>query len=181
MKIYTKTGDQGQTSLLGGTRVSKTDARIEAYGTVDELNAVVGLVAQHAPEDVVRFLLVLQSELFNLGSNLARERQDLPFSIPALTPEVTTQMEHAMDAMTAQLPPLRSFILPGGSPGAAYAHLARTVCRRAERRCLDIPQVMENIPGGVQFLNRMSDYFFVLARFLAHVQGGAEIPWKPNS
>jgi cob(I)alamin adenosyltransferase len=181
MKIYTKTGDRGQTSLLGGTRVSKSDPRIEAYGTVDELNAVMGLLALHVPAEVVDFLHKLQSELFNLGSNLAREKKDLPFQVPGLTPSIIAELEQAMDVMTAELPPLRSFILPGGSPGSAHAHLARTVCRRAERRCIEVPEVMDAIPGGVEFLNRLSDYFFVLARFLSHRAGAAEIPWKPNS
>ena len=180
MKIYTKTGDKGTTSLLGGTRVSKFDARIEAYGTVDELNAVVGIVAEHAG-DALALLRKIQTELFNLGSNLAREKDDLPFEVPGLTPQLITELELAMDAMTAKLPPLRNFVLPGGCAGSAYAHLARTVCRRAERRVLEVEGFAQKMPEGVQFLNRLSDYFFVLARWINHETGAPEIPWKPNS
>ena len=180
MKIYTKTGDKGTTSLLGGTRVSKSDLRIEAYGTVDELNAVVGLVAEHAG-DALPLLRKIQSELFNLGSNLAREKDDLPFAVPGLTPALIAELEEAMDTMTAKLPPLRNFVLPGGCQGSAYAHLARTVCRRAERRVLEVEGFAQKMPEGVQFLNRLSDYFFVLARWINHETGAPEIPWKPNS
>jgi len=178
MKIYTKTGDTGQTSLFGGDRLSKDDARIEAYGTVDELNAFVGLLRDHLSDEGVRaLLLIIQNRLFTLGAHLATApgRQS---AAPDLKDEDIQLLEQAMDRMDEVLAPLRNFILPGGHPAISFAHLARTVCRRAERRVVSLVQEDEAVEIIIRYLNRLSDYFFVLARYIAHLYQVEEVIWK---
>lgn len=181
MKIYTKTGDTGETGLFGGQRVSKNHARIEAYGTLDELNSFVGLLRDSVTEAHVRnTLFEVQNRLFSLGAYLATPPK--PDGTPVMALDIRDTdialLETDMDTMDAALEPLRNFILPGGHPTVSYAHLARTVCRRAERLCVAI-QAHEALDVHlVQYLNRLSDYFFVLARHLSRTLGAAEITWK---
>jgi len=175
MKVYTKTGDEGETSLLSGGRVGKDHPRIEAYGTIDELNSVLGLLATESlPDGIVERLQGVQSALFSIGSSLAdpESKQTPDESDWAVEP-----LEGWIDAMEESLDELRAFILPGGCRGAALAHVARTVCRRAERRVLSIGEVH---PGIVPYLNRLSDALFVLARFLNARVGIAEDEWRPR-
>ncbi|MBF2052853.1 MAG: cob(I)yrinic acid a,c-diamide adenosyltransferase [Candidatus Sericytochromatia bacterium] len=181
MKIYTKTGDHGETALWGGQRVSKDALRIQAYGTVDECNAVLGLartVSQSLPLDA--FLAHLQNLLFVVGSDLASPVESA--HIPRVTAQHVAELETDIDALEAALSPLTQFILPGGSPLAAYLHLARTVCRRAERLVVSLQQTDSQINPQVQvFLNRLSDWFFVAARAANHQLGQPDIPWqKPD-
>ncbi len=177
MKIYTKTGDAGQTSLWGGRRVSKSYLRVEAYGTVDELNAFIGLLSDSLSDTAVQALLrQVQHRLFSIGATLAADPEKAVSSVD-LGPEDIALLEEAIDAMNAQLPELRHFILPGGFPTASLAHVCRTVCRRAERVVVAVHEA-EGVPAEVlQYLNRLSDYFFILARYLAHQAGAEEIKW----
>lgn len=179
MKIYTKTGDKGQTSLFGGKKVSKTDIQIEAYGTVDELNTQVGLLLSEIGDHPSQTLLkTTQSILFDVGSHLASDgtaNQHLPL----LKEEIVLKLEESMDNMTASLPELRSFILPGGNRRIALAHVCRTVCRRAERRVIALAENTEtDISLIIKYVNRLSDYFFVLARALAFSDGIDEVRWN---
>lgn len=181
MKIYTKTGDAGKTSLLGGTKVSKGDLRIEAYGSVDELNAYVGLLWDHVNEDdVKRILKEIQDRLFTIGSELAvdpNKKMDMP--LPDLHESDIELLEKEMDRMDATLPVMKHFILPGGAPVISYAHLARTVCRRAERNCIRLHDEEGHVsPLIIKYLNRLSDYFFMVARYIGHVNGIPEIAWR---
>ncbi|HEX8201671.1 MAG TPA: cob(I)yrinic acid a,c-diamide adenosyltransferase [Isosphaeraceae bacterium] len=179
-KIYTKTGDSGVTGLLGRRRVTKDDPRIEAYGTIDELNAVLGMARASgaAAEDDAR-LGRIQEELFVVGSALADPDPAGAFHA-AIGPALAARIEAEIDALEAELPPLTQFILPGGAPTAAQLHLARTICRRAERRVVALGrQPGEHVPGEViVYLNRLSDYLFVLARAVNRRAGVADIPWK---
>ncbi|MFN8347218.1 MAG: cob(I)yrinic acid a,c-diamide adenosyltransferase [Spirosomataceae bacterium] len=179
MKIYTKTGDNGSTSLVGGTRVSKADLRIDTYGTVDELNSYLGLVRDQ-PVNTVRldFLKYIQDRLFTIGSILASEPDNKKHFIPDLLEEDILALEAAMDAMDAELPPMRSFILPGGHPSVSFCHVARTVCRRAERLVIALNEIESVEPEVVRYLNRLSDYLFVLARKMAQELGAEEIKWE---
>lgn len=173
MKIYTKTGDKGETSLLGGTRVSKAHQKIEAYGTVDELNAIIGSLrasTTHSSD----FLLAIQHTLFNAGSLLALERK-VNFEMPQVEESDITSLEKEIDRLNLDLPVLKNFILPGGSVPSGWAHQARTVCRRAERRVVVLEGDYSLI---VQYLNRLSDYFFVLSRSLMKADGLDEIVWQ---
>ena len=179
-KIYTKTGDDGTTGLFGGARLPKDHIRIEAYGTVDEMNSVIGWLISHVQtEDVIEFLHIIQSRLFTIGSNLASDP-----SKEMLTPDLVDgdiqAIEEAIDLYQDQLPPLKHFILPGGSAAVSAAHLARTVCRRAERRCVALSHHSEVDPLILLYLNRLSDYFFVLARWIGAQEGVAEIKWTPR-
>ena len=179
MKIYTKTGDSGATSLLGGTRVSKNHHRIEAYGTVDELNAYMGLLRdQGVNKKRTEFLEHIQGRLFTIGSMLACD-PDKPISgIPKIQSEDTVFLEEAIDAMNENLPELRSFILPGGHSSVSFGHIARCVCRRAERNVVALREKeMEEI---IRYLNRLSDYLFVLCRMMAVELGASELLWKPK-
>ena len=186
MKIYTRTGDAGQTGLFGGQRVPKDHTRVEAYGEVDELNAVLGLaMGQLATEDlpeVARRLRVLQGDLFALGANLATpapEDGGRPNDyIPALPTSRIGEMEEWIDAAEAELSPLTSFILPAGTTGAATLHLARTVCRRAERRLISLARSATIDPESLRFLNRLSDLLFVWARLANQRAGVPDIPWE---
>lgn len=175
MKIYTKTGDKGQTSLLGGTRVSKAHEKIEAYGTVDELNSSIGLLRTSA-ESHESFLLRIQHVLFNIGSLLATERE-VKFSLPELVQSDIDALENEIDRLNEQLEPLKSFILPGGSKANAYAHMSRCICRRAERRVIPLEGEYTLL---IKYLNRLSDYLFVLGRALLHQQGIEEIKWQKD-
>lgn len=180
MKIYTKTGDKGETSLLGGTRVAKHDLRIEAYGTVDELNAWVGLLSDKAAAHLnVPLMQQIQENLLVIGSQLAMERDDLPFSVPQLQVDAEKALEVEMDRMDETLPSLKNFILPGGHECVSYAHLARTVCRRAERRVAALWHEENKGADAIVYLNRLSDFFFTLSRYLSVAYKAEEIPWKP--
>ena len=181
MKIYTKTGDTGQTSLIGGRRVSKADRRIDAYGTVDELNAWIGLVRDQPVNEPRRALLKeIQDRLFTIGSSLATDPdRTITKAMPDIIPDDITRLEQAMDAMDAELPELRKFVLPGGHPSVSYAHLARTVCRRAERLVIELSQESPVDELVVQYLNRLSDYLFVLSRTMAQELGAEEVSWEP--
>ena len=181
MKIYTRTGDKGETSLLGGTRVPKHHLRIESYGTVDELNSWVGLVRAGFTEPATQLLLdKIQNNLFVVGSHLATDPAKTNVKIPQLEEQDIIDLEDAMDAMDKQLPALKNFILPGGSVEVAHAHLARCVCRRAERIATQLSYSEVVNPIVLRYLNRLSDYFFVLGRFIDHTNTINEIPWKPR-
>ena len=181
MKIYTKGGDNGLTSLFGGKRLSKDDFRIEAYGTIDELNSFTGLLmAKTNRRFFHEVLTMVQNRLFDIGSHLASdpEKSVLPCHVDEID---ITMLEETMDVMDTELPALRSFILPGGSELTALAHVCRTVCRRAERRVVSLARE-ENVDEWVIiFLNRLSDFFFVLARYTALKEGVEEIKWSPKN
>jgi cob(I)alamin adenosyltransferase len=181
-KIYTKTGDKGKTALIGGTRVPKYDIRIEAYGTVDELNAFVGLLRDmeidlHSKE----ILLEIQDRLFTMESSLAQDGKPLKHALPVLHPEDVELLEKEMDRMNEQLPALTSFILPGGHPVVSYCHIARTVCRRAERLTIRMSEQFPTDSLNIRYLNRLSDYFFVLARKFSNDLEVPESLWKPRA
>ena len=180
MKIYTRTGDRGDTSLFGGQRVPKDTLRIEAYGTVDELNSILGIVrTENAQQDVERVLGKTQETLFVLGADLATPRSAGGTELQRIEAMHATALEQEIDALDAQLPPLKSFIRPGGSPVAARLHFARTVCRRAERAVVRLSR-NENVGEHVViYLNRLSDLLFVLARFANHAAKVPEVKWKP--
>ena len=180
MKIYTKTGDDGLTGLLANRRVPKDDARIEAYGTVDELNALLGSVRSGKIDPAADALLtMIQNQLFVVGSALADPMPDGPFH-NVVTPDHATTLEAAIDTMEAELVPLTQFILPGGTQESSHVHLARTVARRAERQVVHLArQPGEHVPHDVIiYLNRLSDLLFVLARALNHRAGVADVPWS---
>lgn len=182
MKIYTRTGDDGSTGLFGGARVPKHDVRVDAYGTVDELNSILGLVAAASDDEFRMLIRPHQSELFNLGAMLAASDNAKAANLDA---KLTTQMEAQIDAFDEELPPLSNFILPGGTETAARLHLARTVCRRAERAVSLIrtgqPKHAARIMPGLKYLNRLSDWLFTLARLANHREGVADVPWKGRS
>ncbi|MBT8190354.1 MAG: cob(I)yrinic acid a,c-diamide adenosyltransferase [Bacteroidia bacterium] len=180
MKIYTKTGDQGSTSLFGGTRVDKDNAQIEAYGTVDELNSHLGLLISVVKEELLAGeMKAIQSILFDIGSHLASDG-NISEHLPELDEEYILRLEHSMDRMTEELPKLRSFILPGGNQRIALAHVCRTICRRAERRVVSLEDVVEVENFVKIYLNRLSDYFFVVARYLSLLDGVNEVKWNPK-
>lgn len=182
MKIYTRTGDAGETSLFGGGRVSKDDQRVAAYGTVDELNASMGwAVAQVVDSEIRQRLALLQHDLFTLGAELAtppaREGRTRP-EVPPLPEDRVGEMERWMDAADSELPGLRAFVLPGGSPGGAALHVARTVCRRAERAVVALAATGEVDVDVVTYLNRLSDLLFTLARLENHRHGNGDVEWE---
>lgn len=179
MKIYTKTGDKGTTSLVGGTRVSKTHIRLEAYGTVDELNANLGLLATYLSEEGDRTLVRhIQDRLFAVGSHLATDREKMELNCASVIhPEEIERIEKEIDRLDSLLPPLRAFILPGGSRGASICHICRTVCRRAERRILALEEQCEIAPELLAYVNRLSDYLFVLSRKINQDEKKDEIFW----
>ena len=182
-RIYTKTGDQGQTHLAGGQRVSKDSARIDCYGTVDELNAFTGMAAVSAADSVpslVPILLRVQHELFNLGSILATKPEDVHAKQARVTEVEVRQLETEIDRMNADLAPLRSFVLPGGTRLNTELHACRTICRRAERIAVALAREEAIPPETIQYLNRLSDAFFVWSRWVNHVLGVAEVLWEPN-
>lgn len=181
MKIYTKTGDAGTTSLFGGKRVSKADLRIDAYGTVDELNSFLGLVRdQQVNKNRKEILTGIQSKLFVVGSILATEPGNTKVKIPLLNEDDIVFLEKEIDVMETALSPLRFFILPGGHHAVSFCHVARTVCRRAER----LITALQEQEGGdllvIKYLNRLSDYLFVLSRTMSKELGVEEVAWRPD-
>ena len=181
LKIYTKTGDKGQTSLLGGTRVPKDHIRIEAYGTVDELNSWIGLLRDSINDKHIQEILInVQDRLFTMGSSLASDPEKSKMKIPHLTEDDITVFEKEIDTMDAQLPPMKNFVLPGGHVTVSYCHVTRCVCRRAERRVIHLAANEPVDELVVKYLNRLSDYLFMLARKLTHDLKATEVPWKPK-
>lgn len=182
-KIYTKTGDKGKTALIGGTKVPKSHLRIETYGTVDELNSYIGLVNDHITDAATNTLLKeIQDRLFTIGASLATDpEKETGMSIPDLKAEDVQLLEKSMDAMNEELPVMKSFILPGGHVAVSTCHVARCVCRRAERLCVGMQEEGLFIdPLVLQYTNRLSDYLFVLARWIGHKLGVPEVTWKPR-
>jgi cob(I)alamin adenosyltransferase len=181
MKIYTKTGDTGSTSLFGGKRVSKSDLRIDTYGTVDELNSYIGLLRDQSVNAIRKDILVeIQDRLFTIGSMLATEPGNIKVKIPVLSETDIQFIEKEIDLMEASLPPMKSFVLPGGHQSVSFCHVARTVCRRAERLAValsDLEKVEESV---IKYLNRLSDYLFVLSRKMTQELGAEETLWKPR-
>ncbi len=183
LKIYTRTGDKGTTSLIGGTKVSKAHIRIETYGTVDELNSWIGLVNdQLSHKHSKKILKEIQDRLFTIGSSLACDPEKEPkMIIPDLHDTDIELLEKEIDKMNDKIPPMKSFILPGGHVAVSSAHVARCVCRRSERLCVSLQE--QNLfvdPLVIKYLNRLSDYLFVLARYIGHRLKVKEIPWKPR-
>lgn len=180
MKIYTRTGDAGETSLFGGRRVSKDALRIESYGTIDELNSVLGIIrADNVNAEIDRILDFVQNQLFTLGADLATPVEASQGDIKRIGRGDVDALETFIDGLEPSLPPLRSFILPGGLPVAARIHLARTVCRRAERLVVRLGREEKIGDFIIVFLNRLSDLLFVVARYANHVANVTEIKWKP--
>ena len=184
-RIYTKMGDAGETGLVGGQRVPKDDPRIQAYGTVDELNAFLGLACVSCEEErkldrLAAILRRVQHEMFNLGSILATRPEDVQPGQARVTDAEIRQLEREIDAMNAGLPKLRSFVLPGGTRVSAELHVCRTVCRRAERELVTLARSAEVPPESVRYLNRLSDALFVWSRWVNHAMGVPEAFWEPN-
>jgi cob(I)alamin adenosyltransferase len=183
IKIYTKTGDKGKTSLLGGTKVPKNHIRIESYGTIDELNSYVGLAGDHIDNAHSRSVLKeIQDRLFTIGSSLACDPEKEPLmKIPDLKENDIAFLENEIDSMSDELPPMKNFILPGGNVAVSTLHVVRCVCRRAERLCVNMQEHEMSVePLIIIYLNRLSDYLFVLARYIAHILKVEEIRWKPR-
>lgn len=183
LKIYTKTGDLGKTSLIGGTKVPKSHIRIETYGTVDELNAYIGLVNDHISDvHLKQTLKEIQDRLFTIGSSLACDPDKEPLmKMPDLKEEDILLLEKEIDAMNDALPPMKFFVLPGGHVAVSTTHVARCVCRRAERLCVNMQEHELFVdPLVIKYLNRLSDYLFVLSRYIGHLLQVPEIPWKPR-
>ena len=178
MKVYTKTGDDGTTSLFSGKRVPKHDVRIKAYGTIDELNSWIGLVRDHAGDEIHTELVRIQNNLMTIGSQLANDSDNLP--IPKISEEQVEHLEKSIDRITAELPPLKNFVIPGGHPLISYSHLARCVCRRAERHITELKDITSIDPEIVFYINRLSDYFFTLSRKFSQDLNIEEIKWEPN-
>lgn len=182
MRIYTKTGDKGETSLIGGTRVPKDHIRIEAYGTVDELNSYIGLIRdQELDKAQIELLVIIQDRLFTIGARLAADPQRSRMELPELNEEDVVQLEKAIDAMNISLPEMKSFVLPGGNTIVSFCHISRCVCRRAERKVIHLSRNEPVDELIIKYLNRLSDYLFVLARKVASDKGTGEIPWSPGS
>lgn len=182
LRIYTKVGDKGTTSLIGGTKVLKSDLRIEAYGTVDELNSYVGLCNDLiTDEHSKKILREIQDRLFTIGSSLACDPEKEPkMKIPDLKEEDVALLEKEIDKMNEVLPEMKSFILPGGHPTVSHIHIARCICRRAERCCVRLSEEATEDLLVLKYLNRLSDYLFVLARYASHLLKAEEINWKPR-
>ncbi len=184
-KIYTKTGDEGLTGLVSGNRISKSDDRIDLYGDIDELNSYLGVVHQYLKDKNAKELLYkVQSALFDLGSNLACEEENRSrYKLPQVHLDLVSGLERSMDDMDQELPKLKSFVLPGGSILASHLHVARTICRRVERKLVHFKlKSGENLPeNALIFLNRLSDYFFMLSRYVNYKENINEIEWKPFS
>jgi len=181
MKIYTKSGDKGTTSLIGGTRVPKHSLRIESYGTVDELNSHIGLIRDQAIDEKYKIQLIeIQDRLFTIGSSLAADPEKSKMKLPDLIESDVQFLEDLMDEMDEQLPELKFFILPGGNTTVSYCHLARCVCRRAERITTNLHEHEFVAPIVMQYLNRLSDYLFVLGRKIALDLGADEQAWRPR-
>ncbi len=181
MKIYTKKGDTGTTSLIGGTKVAKHHSRIEAYGTVDELNANIGLLGDQLKDENDRKVIRdIQQKLFIIGSSLASDPERSKMSIPSLTEKDVALLENEMDRMNDSLPDLKAFILPGGHPLVSQCHIARCICRRAERKTTWLAENEKVEDLVIKYLNRLSDYFFVLARKVAKDTDTKEIEWSSD-
>ena len=180
-KIYTKTGDKGQTSLIGGTRLPKHHIRIEAYGTVDELNSFIGLIRDSVSEkELFDLLIEIQDRLFTMGSLLAADPEKNKMQLPQLNESDVVALEKAIDKMNETLPEMKSFVLPGGHTTVSHCHIARCVCRRAERAVLKLAENEKVDEITYKYLNRLSDYLFVLSRKLTQDFKANEIPWKPR-
>lgn len=182
MKIYTKTGDGGETALFGGKRLPKDDLRIESYGTVDELNAHIGMLRDMAAEFETesKTLIEIQDRLFTIGSTLASDPDKKNLKTPKVHEADVAFLEQEIDRLNESLPPMRSFVLPGGHPLVSQCHIARCVCRRAERRTVSLAAEADIEAVVVQYLNRLSDYLFVLSRWCASQKKAEETPWKPR-
>ena len=181
MKIYTKKGDKGTTQLIGGTHVPKHHLRIEAYGTVDELNSYIGLIRDQAIPSLFKGTLIeIQDRLFTIGSSLASDPAKSKMKIPDLKESDVELLEKEMDAMNERLPELKSFILPGGHTIVSFCHIARCVCRRAERLSTHLSETDEVDALVIKYLNRLSDYLFMLARMLSKELNATETEWKPR-
>lgn len=181
IKIYTKSGDSGKTSLLGGTRVPKYDERIEAYGTLDELNAFIGLIRDQEIDRHYRDVLIgIQNKIFAAESSLAADQPERRKTLPRITEADITQLENEIDRMNNGLPGLKSFVLPGGHTTVSYCHIARTICRRAERLTTKLSEHFEVDSRILKYLNRLSDYFFMLARRLSADKNVEETLWRPD-
>lgn len=181
MKIYTKTGDAGKTSLIGGTKVSKSDPRIDAYGNVDELNSYIGLVSDYCNDEHAKNILKeIQDRLFTIGAELACDpKKDAHLPIPDLHESDVELLEKEMDTMDKELPRMKNFILPGGLPIVSFLHIARCVCRRAERGCVNLMETGDYVnPLVIKYINRLSDYLFMLARYTGMKNNTPEIIWK---
>ena len=182
MKIYTKKGDSGTTQLIGGTRVAKSHRRIDAYGTIDELNSYIGLIRdQGVCTNSKQILIEIQDRLFTIGALLASDPNKKSMQLPTIQIEDVEKLELEIDKMNETLPEMRSFVLPGGHTTVSFCHIARCVCRRAERLCIDLSDETLQKTLILQYLNRLSDYLFVLSRFLSNDLGAEEIPWQPKS
>jgi len=180
MKIYTKTGDKGYTSLLSGTRVPKNHKRIEAYGTIDELNSFLGLFNSKIEDETIKdFILSIQKQLFTIGAILATDKNPEEFHLKPITDSEIERFEQEIDKMTSELEPLRNFILPGGTETISLCHVCRTICRRAERSTFAIDDSQQVDNKIIIYINRLSDYLFVLARYLTNQQNCAELLWTP--
>jgi cob(I)alamin adenosyltransferase len=181
MKIYTKTGDKGTTSLIGGTRLSKAHIRIDAYGTVDELNSYIGLLSDQAVNNNRKEILKeIQDRLFTIGSHLASEPDQSRKILPDLLEDDIRLLENEMDQIDRIVPALRAFVLPGGHASVSFGHVARTVCRRAERAVIHLRQGEEVEEIVIRYLNRLSDYLFMLCRMMSHELQIEEVVWKPR-
>ncbi|MEY4593685.1 MAG: hypothetical protein RIQ47_95 [Bacteroidota bacterium] len=181
MKIYTRKGDEGATSLIGGTRVPKHHLKIEAYGTVDELNSWLGMLRDQSISETYRQQLMrIQDRLFVIGALLANDAAASKMKLPQLSEEDVTSLENAMDAMEAELPEMKNFVLPGGHPVVSQCHIARCVCRRAERNAVHLNEAESVDKLILKYLNRLSDYLFVLSRKLSRDLGASELPWIPE-
>lgn len=181
MKVYTKKGDKGDTSLIGGVRVKKSSVRIEAYGTVDELNSYIGLIRdQEVSEQTTEELIEIQDRLFTLGSYLASAPDKAKMKLPSFTDEDVSNLENWIDKMDQDLEPMRAFVLPGGHTTVSFCHIARCVCRRAERLMVELNEDSTIDAILLQYVNRLSDYLFVLSRKLSKDLNAKETPWVPR-
>ncbi|MBC8464647.1 MAG: cob(I)yrinic acid a,c-diamide adenosyltransferase [Bacteroidetes bacterium] len=182
MKIYTKKGDSGTTQLIGGSRVSKNHQRIEAYGTIDELNSYIGLIRDQAIDaESQQTLIEIQDRLFTIGALLATDPGNSKMKLPEVQEDDVIKLEREIDEMNENLPEMRSFILPGGHSTVSFCHIARCVCRRAERLTTPLSKDTLQLALILKYLNRLSDYLFVLSRYLSKELGANEIPWTPKS
>jgi len=181
MKIYTKKGDKGQTGLIGGTRVPKHSLRINAYGTVDELNSFLGIIRDRAISDLFKEeIIFVQDRLFTLGSLLAVDPEKSKMELPQIHESDIERLEKSIDKMETELPPMKNFILPGGHETVSFCHISRCVCRRAERLVVELDEKFSQNPLIIAFLNRLSDYLFVYGRYVSLKLNAEEIPWKPK-
>lgn len=180
MKVYTKTGDKGTTALVGGARVPKNHIRIEAYGTADELLSFIGLLRNEVADELCcDYLLEIQKELMILSAILAADDEKVIQNLPKPSENAIVELEKNIDRMNAELPPLTAFIIPGGVKSTSLCHVCRTICRRAERRIYDLKEHFELVDDISIYFNRLSDYFFVLARYLTMLENADEIIWEP--